>query len=118
MTEYHIDWYSHPTVSQSTGGIFCQCNDSHHLLTNLRVRTSTKCVQGVSSNAWKRVAKSHKTGLTPAMEKYFVDKQSNSFAQTHFSEECDNKLKQNGDRNEAYFCRLIRGCYEAGTWRL
>ena len=42
-----------------------------------------------------------------------VDKQSNSYAQTHFSEPVEIEMIKNGDVNEAQLCRLIRRWYEA-----
>ena len=111
--ELEMDWYSHPEISPATGEILCKCLDSHHLLTNLRVKTCTTGLQGISPDAWKRVANSYKTKLTPALVEDIVDKQSNAFAQTHFSEAVEREMIQNGDLNEGNFCKLIRKWYEA-----
>lgn len=79
-----MDWYSIPEVNPATGELLCKCLDSHHLLTNLRTKTSTTGLQDISPTAWKKVAQSYETNLTPSMVEDLVDKQSNAFAQTHF----------------------------------
>ena len=111
--ERDIVWYSHPERSEITGDLLCKCLDSHHLLTNLRIKTSTTGIKNISPIAWKKVANSHCTNLTPAMVDDLVDKQSNAFALTHFSEEVESAMIRNGDLKEASFCRLIRRWYEA-----
>ncbi|XP_053397710.1 uncharacterized protein LOC128556471 [Mercenaria mercenaria] len=108
-----IEWYSYPEINKATGALLCKTLDSHHLLTNLRIRTSTTGLQGISPEAWKKVASSFQTKLTPAMVDDLTDKQSNSFAQTHFSREVEDIMVENGDLNEAELCHLIRRWYEA-----
>jgi hypothetical protein len=41
------------------------------------------------------------------------DRQSNSYAQTTFSENVQLEMKKNGNQNEAQWCRLIRHWYSA-----
>ena len=108
-----IDWYSYPELNIETGDLLCKCLDSHHLLTNLRIKTSTAGLQNISAETWKKVARSYVTDLTPAMVDDLVDKQSNAYAQTHFSELVEVEMIRNGDVNEAQLCRLIRRWYEA-----
>ena len=59
------------------------------------------------------MARSYVTNLTPAMVEDLVDKQSNAYAQTHFSEPVEKEMIKNGDVMEAQLCRLIRRWYEA-----
>ena len=115
IENYHLtmDWYSLPEWNPSTDAMLCKCLDSHHPLTNLRTKTSTTGLNNISPEAWKRVAHSYRTKLTPSMVDDLIDKQSNSNAQTHFSEEVENVMIENGDLDEAHFCRLIRQWYEA-----
>ena len=49
--------------------------DASHLLTHLRVRTSTVGFLGVSSEAWKMAARSNETDLSIAMVDDLIDKQ-------------------------------------------
>ena len=84
--DIEVEWYSQPEKNRVTGEPLCKCLDSHHLLTNLRIKTSTTGLENISQLAWKRVVKSYKTDSTPAMVDDLVDKQCNAYAQTHFSE--------------------------------
>ena len=110
---YEVEWYSYPERNKATENNLYKTLDSHHLLTNLRTRTSTHGLKDISPDAWKRVASSFKTKLTPAMVEDLIDKQSNSFAQTHFSQDVENAMIENGDVKEAELCGLIRRWYQA-----
>ena len=96
----------------TTGELLRRCLDSHHLLTNLSVKTCTTGLKDISPDAWKKVAKSYKTNFTPALVDDIVDKQSSAFAQTHFWKHFNARWK-NGNLTEANLCRLIRRWYEA-----
>jgi hypothetical protein len=111
--DFNVEWYSYPEFNRATNGLLCKTLDSHHLLTNLRIRTSTIGLHDIYANAWKKVASSFKTNLTPAMVEDLTDKQSNAFARTHFSKEVEDEMIKNEDMNEAELCSLIRRWYEA-----
>ena len=65
------------------------------------------------SSAFEKVARSKQTNLSLAVVVDGVDKQSNAFARVMFSKEVERILLQNGDTNEADFCRVVRRWYEA-----
>ena len=81
--------------------------DGHHLLTNLRAKTCRGGIEGISRNAWVKVAESGHTPLKLAMVDDVLDQQSDGFARTHFSPPVENAMRELGFHNEADLCRLI-----------
>ena len=116
--ETFISWYSKPEYIQETFTYSFHLLDCHHLFVNARVKCCstgmTEC--GISKEAWMKVASeslNNKSGLSLAIVRDLVDKQSNAFAQKTFSGEVEEVMRANGDVNEADFCRLIRQWYAA-----
>ena len=92
--------------------------DSHHILTNLRVKCCTSGIKhkGIYPEAWLQVAKdarNNNAGLTLAHVQDLMDKQSNEFARLTFSEEVEEIMRENNNHKEADLCKLIRHWYEA-----
>ena len=106
-------WFSLPEVSTQTGSLLTKGIDCSHNLTHMRVRTSTTGICGVSPHAWKECAKSKETDLHPAIVDDLLDKQSVSFARTHFSENVEKWMDEHGFHQAAILTRMIRRWYEA-----
>ncbi|CAC5369864.1 unnamed protein product [Mytilus coruscus] len=92
--------------------------DPHHIFVNNRSRCCSKGIlgMGIKPDAWWDVAtdsKKNGTGLSFEIAKELRDKQSNSFAQTTFSDKVEDVMKANGDTNEAEWCSLIQNWYKA-----
>ena len=65
---------------------------------------------GIAAEAWWKVAKNsrqNRTGLLWEIAKELRDRQSNSYAQTTFSENVQLEMEKNGNQNEAQWCRMI-----------
>ena len=77
------------------------------------MRTSTKGICGVGPDAWRACAKSNSTDLHVSMVDDLLDKQSVANARTHFSENVETWMRQNGHTKAAELTRLIRRWYEA-----
>ena len=58
-------------------------------------------------------SRQNRTGLSWEIAKELRDRQSNSYAQTTFSENVQLEMEKNGNQNEAQWCRLIRHWYSA-----
>ena len=84
--------------------------DPHHLSTNGRVKCCNSGIpeRGISKEAWSKVAKDGNAGLNRALVDDLVDRQSDSFARTTFSESVEKAMKENGFINEAEFWKLFR----------
>ena len=100
----------------------------HHLFTNARTKCCSSGIpdRGLHKEAWVRVAKGGKAGLNIALVEDLVhrqsdlfaranfsqkvedlvDRQSDLFARATFSQKVEDNMKENGDYNEANFCRL------------
>ena len=69
---------------------------------------------GIAAEAWWEVAKNsrqNRTGLLWEIAKELRDRQSNSYAQTTFSENVQLEMEKNGNQNETQRCRMIRHWY-------
>lgn len=106
-------WYSHPEMSSQTGGLLAKSLDASHLLTHLRVRTSTCGFLGVSSEGWKAAARSNETDLSMAMVEDLIDKQSVLNARNHFSEKVEDWMRKHGYEQAAELTQIIREWYDA-----
>lgn len=109
-------WYAQPALVN--GSLIQPIIDPHHIFVNNRSRCCSKGMlgMGITPEAWWRVAKNSKennTGLSWEIAKELRDRQSNSFAQTTFSEKVEKVMATNGDKNEANWCCLIRNWYSA-----
>ena len=119
-------WYAQPVKihDRSVQPII----DAHHIFVNNRVRCCTVGMpeMGIFPKAWIKVAEQEnskdvkdRTGLSLELVVELRDKQRNAFAATTFSEKVQEALIQNGDANEANWCKLIRQWYasidEAGV---
>ena len=113
-------WYAQPITVCQTPVQFVI--DPHHILVNNRCRCCSNGMYGMSidPHAWTRVAEgenlrtaSEKTGLSLELTTELRDRQRNAFAMTTFSEKVENVMRENGDMNEAKWCKLIREWYSA-----
>ena len=88
--------------------------DQHHLFTNARSKCCSSGIpeRGLQKEAWVRAAKGGKAGLNIALVD-LVDRQSDTFAHATFLQKVEENMKENGDYNEANFCRLLREWYSA-----
>ena len=106
-------WFYKPYYSESRQQLEVKCIDSTHLLTRMRRKSCRGGLDGVSNEAWVKVAKSRKTLLTPIMVDEITDPMSVSMAVTHFSEAVELQMRANGDINSADLCNDIRRWWEA-----
>ncbi|VDI14617.1 Hypothetical predicted protein [Mytilus galloprovincialis] len=115
----NIQWYSKPEYVSNRFMHLFSLLDCHHLLTNARIKCcSTGIVEaGIHSNAWSKVArqtsKDGKEIISSALVDDLIDKQRNVYAQKTFSNEVETAMTENGDLEEAIFCKLIREWYQA-----
>lgn len=107
----HIQFFSHPEVHNNE--LLFKCVDGHHLFVNLRAAVCRDALKGIRRAAFEEVARKDHTQLNIAMVVDGIDKQSNAFAQTMFSEEVEEALRGRGHSTEAQFCRIIREWYKA-----
>ena len=106
-------WFSYPETSESTGYLLAKSIDCSHNFTHLRVRSCTTGICGISPYAWKACAKANQTPLTVPLVEDLIDKQSVPNARTHFSEEVEKWMFENGYKKAAKLTNLIRSWYEA-----
>ena len=110
-------WFSQPEFITSINQYHFFVLDFHHQFTNARYKCCKDGIPqaGISRNAWLRVAKdvNNKTRLSRAMVEDLVDRQSAAFADTTFSAEVEEVMRENGDVREADFCQLLRGMHDA-----
>jgi hypothetical protein len=109
-------WYAQP--AKIDDNIFQIIIDPHHIFVNNRSKCCSQGMRGmgIAAEAWWEVAKNsrqNRTGLSWEIAKELRDRQSNSYAQTTFSENVQLEMKKNGNQNEAQWCRLIRHWYSA-----
>ncbi|CAG2201472.1 DHDH [Mytilus edulis] len=115
----NIQWYSKQEYVSNRFMHLFSLLDCHHLLTNARIKCcSTGIVEaGIHSNAWSKVArqtsKDGKEIISSALVDDLIDKQRNVYAQKTFSNEVETAMTENGDLEEANFCKLIREWYQA-----
>ena len=101
-------WFYIPEYSNVRKQLEVKCVDSTHLLTRSRRKTCKGGIEGISKDAWMKVAKSKKTLLSPIMVEDIVDPMSVSMANTHFSEAVEDNMRENGDFEAASLCQDIR----------
>ena len=111
-------WYAQPEWLTETQSFLFNMLDVTHLFSNARCTCCSKGIEaaGISKTAWLEVSKhekDNKTGLNLAMVKDLIDRQSNAFARTTFSEKVEKEMIRLGFVREANFCALIRNWYEA-----
>lgn len=115
--EQQMKWYSQPEWIDEIKEYHFFILDAHHQLTNARYKVCSTGMPkaGISKHAWHKIAASPKnnTGLSRPMVEDIVDRQSSAFAEATFSEAVEKEMLSNGDYNEAEFCSLMRGFYEA-----
>jgi hypothetical protein len=109
-------WYAQPAKIDDK--IFQTIIDPHHIFINNRSKCCSQGMRGmgIAAEAWWEVAKNsrqNRTGLSWEIAKELGDRQSNSYAQTTFSENVQLEMEKNGNQNEAQWCRLIRHWYNA-----
>ncbi|KAJ8309057.1 hypothetical protein KUTeg_013931 [Tegillarca granosa] len=106
-------WFYVPEYSESRKQLEVRCIDSTHLLTRLRRVTCKGGIEGLDKKPWLTVAKQKTTSLTVVMVEDIVDPMSCEMALTHFSEEVENAMLQNGDSQAASLCNDIRTWWDA-----
>ena len=109
-------WYAQS--ARIDDNIFQAIIDPHHIFVNDRRKGCSQGMRGmgIAAEAWWEVAKNsrqNRTGLPWEIAKELWDRQSNSYAQTTFSENVQLEMKKTGNQNEAQWCRLIRHWYSA-----
>jgi hypothetical protein len=109
-------WYAQS--AKIDDNIFQAIIDPHHIFVNDRSKGCSQGMRGmgIAAEAWWEVAKNsrqNRTGLSWELAKELCDRQSNSYAQTTFSENVQLEMKKTGNQNEAQWCRLIRHWYSA-----
>ena len=67
----------------------------------------------MSNGPWMSVAKCKQTNLSLAMIETIIDPMSVPIAVSHFGEEVENLMRQNGDKKEASLCKDIRLWWQA-----
>jgi hypothetical protein len=88
------------------------------ILTNIKAKIIRSGIQGVNIEAWKKVAVSQKTNLSPAIltiqnNGKIMHHQSDPFVRTMFAYDVERCLRENGDISEAEFCKIFREWHEA-----
>ena len=111
-------WYAQPEWLSETESFLFNVLDITHLFSNARCTCCSKGMDaaGISKCAWLEVSKrekDNKTGLNLSMVKDLIDRQSNAFARKTFSEKVELEMENLGFKQEAEFCSLIRGWFEA-----
>jgi hypothetical protein len=109
-------WYAQS--AKIDDNIFQAIIDPHHIFVNDRSKGCSQGMRdmGIAAEVWWEVAKNsrqNRTGLPWEIAKELWDRQSNSYAQTTFSENVQLEMKKTGNQNEAQWCRLIRHWYSA-----
>ena len=89
------------------------CVDSSHLLTRTRRKVCKGGIENMSNGPWMSVAKCKQTNLYLAMIETIIDPMSVPIAVSHFGEEVENLMRQNGDKKEASLCKDIRLWWQA-----
>ena len=107
-TELPDYWFYIPEYNTRRQQLEVKCVDSTHLLTRMRRKTCKGGIEGISNNAWLKVAKSKRTLLSPIMVEDIVDPMSVSMANTHFSKAVEDNMRENGDFESALLCKDIR----------
>lgn len=107
-TDYPDFWFYQPDYSDVRQQLEVRCIDSTHLLTRTRRKCCKGGLDGVSNEPWLKVAKSKKTFLSLIMVQEIVEPMSVMMALTHFSEQVELEMRNNGDVVAADLCRDIR----------
>ncbi|XP_052820581.1 uncharacterized protein LOC128246428 [Mya arenaria] len=107
------EWFYHPEYSIERQQYEVRCIDSTHLLTRARRKSCYGGLDGLSNEAWLKVAKSKKTLLTPIMITEVTDPMSAAMSKTHFSSHVEAEMRSNGDIESADLCHDIRCWWEA-----
>ncbi|KAH3847301.1 hypothetical protein DPMN_089621 [Dreissena polymorpha] len=89
------------------------CIDSSHLLTRTRRKCCKGGLDGLLNDAWNIVAKTGHTNLSIAMTDCVIDPMSVPLAATHFSEEVEKAMIEEGYIDEANLCRDVRLLWKA-----
>ena len=87
--------------------------DKTHLGSNLRKALCLDKVHGVSKESWIKVAESDPQILNPTLlevseEGKILDQMREQLAKTMLSSSVECKMLENGDKNEAEFCAIMR----------
>ena len=107
-TDYPTFWFYQPDFSDARQQLEVRCIDSTHILTRTRRKCCKGGLDGVSNEPWLNVAKSKKTFLSLIMVQEIVEPMSVMMALTHFSEQVEMEMRNNGDVASADLCRDIR----------
>ncbi|KAH3890362.1 hypothetical protein DPMN_014441 [Dreissena polymorpha] len=102
-----------PAFSSKRKQYEVSCIDSSHLLTRTRRKCCKGGLDGLLNDAWNKVAKRGKTNLSIAMTECVIDPMSVPFAVTHFSEDVEKAIIEEGYIDEANLCRDVRQWWKA-----
>ena len=93
--------------------------DGTHIRTNFKSKIiHHHGFQNIRLHSWKRVGSSGNINLAPAMLEIQQDgkimhQQSDPYVRTMFSAEVESSMRNNGDNEEAEFCKLFREWHDA-----
>ena len=107
-TQFYFPSYSASRKQQEVS-----CIDSSHLLTRMRRKSAKGGLDGVSNEAWRKVAKSKKTSLSLGMVDCVLEPMTVAVANTHFSEAVESEMRIHGDVKEADLCKDIKEWWRA-----
>ncbi|XP_060561338.1 uncharacterized protein LOC132721103 [Ruditapes philippinarum] len=107
------EWFYHPEYSTNRSQLEVKCIDATHLLTRTRRKCCKGGLDGITNEAWKAVAKTGNTFLTPIMVEEITDPMSSAMAATHFSEDVEEEMYKLGYTDAANLCKDVRLWWEA-----
>lgn len=113
MSDLSEQFFYAPSTSAERNQIEVYCVDSSHLLTRIRRKICKGGIEGFTSAAWKKVAKSKKTNLSLGMIDCILDPMSVPVALSHISESVETEMRSNNTIKEADHCRDIRHWWQA-----
>ena len=103
-----IDWFYILDRHPETGDVLVSAVDHHHLFIWLHMALVRGTVTTISVSRFVDVANAGSTPLTRGIIVDGLEPQREDFARITFSQQVEDKLRQNGAIAEAEFCRVVR----------
>ena len=108
VSDEPINWFYILDRHPETGDVLVSTVDHHHLFIRLRMALVRGTLTTVSVSRFVDVANAGSTPLTRGIIVDGLEPQSEDFARITFSQQVEDKLRQNGAIAEAEFCRVVR----------